>query len=153
MSSYNRVTLLGNLTADPEMKYTGDGTAIAGFNLAINERWKGKDGQAKEKTSFIGVTAFGRQAELVGQYFTKGKPLMLEGKLVQETWEDKQTGAKRSKTTVRMENLVFLPRNHETERASYGSATSSSGIDHGARNASGAASGAPFAGDDDDVPF
>ena len=154
MSSYNRVILIGNLTADPEVRYSQDGSAIAGFNLAINERWKSKDGQDQERTDFIGVSAFGKQAELVQRFFSKGKPIMLEGKLRQETWEDKDTGKKRSKTTVRMERLMFLPRNEGGGVNNTQAAPSSSGIDHGARNQSGQTSGGePFGSGDDDVPF
>lgn len=99
---------MGNLTADPELKYLPKGTAVCQFNLAINRRWKDEFGNQKEEVTFVGVKAWGRQAETIAQYIKKGRPLMVEGRLTQESWDDKTTGAKKSKTLVTLESFQFL---------------------------------------------
>ena len=108
MPNYNKVILMGNLTRDPEVKYTSGGTAIAKLGMAINRRWRGQDGQQQEETTFVDVDAFGRQAETVGQYLKKGRPIMIEGRLKYDQWDDKQTGQKRSKLGVVLERFEFL---------------------------------------------
>ena len=108
MSSYNKVILMGNLTRDPELRYTPKGTAVAKLGLATTRKWRTQDGQAQEETTFVDVDAFGKQAEVVGQYLSKGRPLMLEGRLKLDQWEDKNTGQKRSKLGVVMESFQFI---------------------------------------------
>ena len=100
--------LMGNLTRDPELKYTPKGTAIADFGLAINRNWKTETGEKKEETTFVGCSAFGRVAEIIGQYCKKGNPIYVEGRLTQETWDDKTSGEKKSKTKVTVENIQLL---------------------------------------------
>jgi single-strand DNA-binding protein len=100
MSDINQVMLTGRLTADPEMRYTPAGKAIASFNLANGRRYKNQSGEVVEDTSFIGCTAFGQSAEFMGQYIRKGQAILVQGRLKQETWEDRQTGKKQSKTKV-----------------------------------------------------
>ena len=97
MANYNKVILIGNLTRDPELRYTPKGTAVAKIGLAINRTWRSETGEMKEETTFVDVDAFGRQAETLGQYMKKGRPIMIEGRLRLDTWEDKQTNQKRSK--------------------------------------------------------
>lgn len=109
--SYNKVTIIGNLTRDPEVKFTAKGTAIANLSLAVNRTWRNDAGEKQEETTFVDCTAFGKTAEMAGQYFKKGKPMMIEGRLKTESWEDKQTQAKRSKLTVIIEQVIFLPAN------------------------------------------
>ncbi len=108
MPNYNKVILMGNLTRDPEVKYTSGGTAIAKLGMAINRTWTNKEGQKQEETTFVDVDAFGRQAEVIGQYLKKGRPVMIEGRLKLDQWDDKQTGQKRSKLGVTLEGFQFL---------------------------------------------
>ena len=108
MPNYNKVLLMGNLTRDPEVKYTSGGTAIAKLGMAINRTWTNKEGQKQEETTFVDVDAFGRQAEVIGQYLKKGRPVMIEGRLKLDQWDDKQTGQKRSKLGVTLEGFQFL---------------------------------------------
>ena len=108
MASFNKVILAGNLTRDPELRYTPKGTAIAKIGLAINRKWKSESGEMKEETTFVDVNAFGKTAETIGQYLKKGRPILIEGRLRYDTWEDKQTKQKRSKLGVVLENFQFL---------------------------------------------
>ena len=108
MASFNKVILAGNLTRDPEMKYTSKGTAVASFGLAVNRRWKSETGETREEVSFIDVDAFGKQAEVIAQYLKKGNPFLVEGRLKQDTWEDKNTHQKQSKLKVVLEGFSFL---------------------------------------------
>ena len=108
MASYNKVILIGNLTRDPELRYTPKGMAIAKIGLAVNRTWRNEAGETKEEVTFVDVDAFGRQAETLGQYMKKGSPLMIEGRLKLDQWDDKQTGQKRSKLGVVGENVQFL---------------------------------------------
>lgn len=111
MASFNKVILAGNLTRDPELRYTPKGTAIAQFTLAVNRTWKSETGENKEEVSFIDVDAFGRQAEVIGQYMKKGRPFLVEGRLKQDTWEDKNTHQKQSKIKVVLESFSFIDSN------------------------------------------
>lgn len=108
MANYNKVILIGNLTRDPELRYTSSGTAIAKIGMAINRTWRDANGEQKEDVTFVDVDAFGKQAETLGKYMKKGKPIMVEGRLRLDTWEDKQTNQKRSKLGVVLENFQFL---------------------------------------------
>jgi single-strand DNA-binding protein len=108
MASYNKVILIGNLTRDPELRFTPKGTAVAKLGLAVNRTWKTETGEQREEVAFIDIDAFGRQAEVIGQYLKKGRQLMVEGRLRYETWDDKQTGQKRSKLGVVLEAFQFL---------------------------------------------
>lgn len=109
MANLNKVMLIGNLTRDPELRYTPKGTAVAELGLAINRVWNNEQGQRQEETTFVDVTLWSRQAELAQQYLTKGSPVYIEGRLSLDTWDDKTTGQKRSKLKVIGENLQFLP--------------------------------------------
>lgn len=108
MASFNKVILAGNLTRDPELRYTPKGTAIAKIGLAVNRVWTNEAGEKKEDVTFIDVDCFGRTAENVGQYMRKGRPILIEGRLKLDQWDDKQTGAKRSKLGVVAETVQFL---------------------------------------------
>ncbi len=150
MASFNKVILMGNLTRDPELRYTPKGTAIAKIGLAVNRVWTTDTGEKKEEVTFVDVDVFGRTAENVGQYMRKGRPIMIEGRLKLDQWDDKQTGQKKSKLGVVAETVQFL-----------GSPTG--GGEGGApaaprpRPAAAAAPSEPVAGDEppasDDVPF
>lgn len=106
--NYNRVTLAGNLTRDPEVKFLPNEKAVAQFGLAVNRKWKDTAGQPKEEGTFIDCEAWGRTAELVGQYLTKGQPCFIEGRLRLDQWDDKKTGEKRSKLKVVADSVQFL---------------------------------------------
>jgi len=142
MANLNRVTLIGNLTRDVELKYTGKGTAIADISIAVNRKWKDQDNQMKEETTFVDLTAFGKTAELAGQYLAKGSSCYFEGRLNLETWEDKTTQQKRTKMKVIIENMQFLGGKKESgntpqSAAKSGKAPQSAADDDG----------------EDDVPF
>ena len=117
MASFNKVILMGNLTRDPELRYTPKGTAVAKIGLAVNRVWKTETGETKEEVLFIDVEAFSRQAETISQYIRKGSPVLVEGRLRMDTWDDKQTNQKRSKILVIAENVRFLGSGQPREGA------------------------------------
>ncbi len=106
MANFNKVILIGNLTRDPEIRYTAGGTAVASFGLAVNRKYKQGE-ETKEETLFVDVKAFGKQAETLSQYMKKGNPIMIDGRLTYRKWED-QSGQARSKHEVVAENFQFL---------------------------------------------
>jgi single-strand DNA-binding protein len=111
MANFNKVILAGNLTRDPELRYTPKGTAVARITLAVNRTWKSESGESKEEVSFVDVDIWGRQAEVISQYMKKGRPLLVEGRLKQDTWEDKNTKQKQSKLKVVLESFSFIDSN------------------------------------------
>lgn len=108
MASFNKVILIGNLTRDPEVKYLPKGTAVCNIAMAVNRRWKNDAGEEKEDVYFADCKAFGKQAETIGQWVKKGHPLMIEGRLTREEWDDKKTGEKKSATRIMVESFQFL---------------------------------------------
>lgn len=100
--------LLGNLTRDPEVRFTPNGTAVCDIGLAVNRKWKNQADELQEEVTFVDVTLWGRTAMVAGDYLTKGKPVMLEGRLHLEQWHDRQTGEKRQKLKVIGETLQLL---------------------------------------------
>jgi single-strand DNA-binding protein len=109
MPNLNKVLLMGNLTRDPEIKYTPKGTAIANFGIAVNRVFtSGEGGEKREEVTFIDIEAWGRTAEVIGEYFKKGKPIFIEGRLKLDQWDDKQTGKKMSKLRVVADSFEFL---------------------------------------------
>jgi single-strand DNA-binding protein len=111
MASFNKVILAGNLTRDPELRYTPKGTAVAKIGLAVNRTWTTETGEKKEEVSFIDVEAWGRQGEVIAQYMKKGRPLLIEGRLKLDSWEDKNTKQKVSKLKVVLESFSFIDSN------------------------------------------
>ena len=108
MANYNKVILVGNLTRDPQMSYLPSQTPVAEFGLAVNRNWTDRNsGQKREETCFIDCRAYGRQAETISQYMSKGRPILVEGRLQYDTWEGKD-GTKRSKHRVTVSNFQFL---------------------------------------------
>jgi len=107
MASFNRVILAGNLTRDPQLSYTPSNTPVCEFGLATNRKWRDKDGNNKEDVCFVDITAYGRQAEVINQYMSKGRPILVEGRLRFSQWTNKE-GQKRSKLDVIAENFTFL---------------------------------------------
>ena len=109
MASLNKVILIGNLTRDPEVRYTPRGAAVCDVSIAVNRKWRDEQsGETKEEVTFVEIVVWGKQAESVGQYLRKGSSACFEGRLQQETWEDKQAGQKRSKLKVVAEGVQFL---------------------------------------------
>ena len=108
MASYNKVLLLGNLTRDPELRVTPKGTPTCQFGLAVNRQFKGDDGTMREEITFVDLEAWGKQAETIAKYLTKGRPIFIEGRLKFDQWDDKATGQKRSKLKVVVESFQFI---------------------------------------------
>jgi single-strand DNA-binding protein len=109
MADLNKVMLIGNLTRDPEVRYTPKGAAVADLGLAINSSYKTQDGQLKDEVCYVDVVTWGRQAETCKEYLTKGSPIFVEGRLQYEQWETKE-GEKRNRIKVRAERVQFLGR-------------------------------------------
>jgi single-strand DNA-binding protein len=108
MANLNRVLLIGNLTRDPEIRYTPKGTAVADIALAVNRVFTGEDGEKREEVTYVDVVVWSRLAEIAEQYLKKGRPVFIEGRLQLDSWDDKQTGQKRSRLRVVAENLQML---------------------------------------------
>ena len=143
MASFNRVLLMGNLTRDVQTKTIGGGTTVAEFGLACNRKFKTGDGEQKEEVLFVDCTAFGKPAEIIEKYCSKGKQLFVEGRLKLDQWEDKQSGQKRSKISVVVENFQLLggPEGGKSD-----------GGDEGRTASRPAGKSAPKK-NDDDIPF
>jgi single-strand DNA-binding protein len=152
MANFNKVILAGNLTRDPEMRYTPKGTAVAQFGMALNRKWKTDTGETKEEVTFVDIDAFGRQAEVICQYLKKGNPFLVEGRLKLNEWEDKNTKQKVSKLRVVLEGFSFLGTGRTDGAASEASRTRTA-----AAPASPAAAAVPEPDsppvEQDDVPF
>ena len=108
MASLNKVMLMGNLTRDPELRRIPSGVAVVTLGLAMNESFKGKNGETNEKTIFVDVDVWDRQAENCEKYLSKGRPILVEGRLQMDEWADKESGQKRSKMKVRADRVHFL---------------------------------------------
>lgn len=161
MANLNKVMLIGNLTRDPELRFTPSGKAVAELGLAINRIWYNEQNQKQEETTFVDVTLWARQAEIAQQYLTKGSPVYIEGRLNLDTWDDKATGQKRSKLKVVGEGLQLLG----TKGAGGGAAAAQGGGNYSERPQQASrppqqrpqqgASAAPVDDfqEDDDIPF
>lgn len=155
MTTLNKVFLAGNLTRDPEVRYTPSGTAVAKLGLAVSDSYTNKAGEKVESTCFVDVDVWARQAETCGEYLTKGSPVLVEGRLQLDQWESKE-GEKRSKLKVHAERVQFLGR---PRKAEMGDGPEDAGSGRGSRertpapeeDAAGAAGGA--SGNEDDLPF
>ncbi|MHC4499928.1 MAG: single-stranded DNA-binding protein [Planctomycetota bacterium] len=108
MANFNKVLLMGNLTRDPQLSYTPNQTAVVDFGLAVNRRWTGQNGSQREETCFVDCRAFGRMAENINKYLSKGRLVFVEGRLSFDSWTA-QDGTKRSRHRVTVENFQFLP--------------------------------------------
>jgi single-strand DNA-binding protein len=163
MASFNKVILMGNLTRDPEVRVTPTGLTICKFTVAVNRKFKGSDGQEKEEVAFVDVDSFGKQAEVVGKYFGSGKPILVEGRLKQDKWEDKTTKEKRSKLMVVLESFSFVSGGRgEGGEGGEGGAAGGSDYNESAPPARAPRASSPSAGSrpppaadqiDEDVPF
>jgi single-strand DNA-binding protein len=149
MANFNRVILMGNLTADPEVRYAPSGNPVADMRMAVNRRWRGQDGQDNEETCFVSVAAWGRQAEICQQYLSKGSPLFVEGRLKYDQWE--RDGQKFSKLSVVAERVQLMGgRSNGDSGASRPAASQHPGS---AAQVPPVEPSNPLANDMDDVPF
>ncbi|HWY41839.1 MAG TPA: single-stranded DNA-binding protein [Chthoniobacterales bacterium] len=151
MASFNKVILLGNLTRDPEVRYTPKGSAVCDLGIAVNRQYTLDSGEKREEVTFVDVVLWSRLAEIAGEYLKKGRPIFIEGRLQLDTWDDKQSGQKRSKLRVIGETMQLLGRPPGTGGGSEG------GEEGRASRAKttpppkpAAAAGEP---DDDEIPF
>ena len=112
MPSFSKVILVGNLTRDPELRYTSEGTPVGKMGVAVNHRYRAKNGENRDEVSFFNVTAFGKTAEIVSKYLTKGAPILIDGRLNQNRYE--KDGEKKSYVQVIMDRFEFLPRNERS---------------------------------------
>jgi single-strand DNA-binding protein len=154
MASFNKVILLGNLTRDPEVRYTPKGSAVCDLGMAVNRVYTTDSGEKREEVTFVDVVLWARLAEIAGEYLKKGRPVFIEGRLQMDTWDDKQTGQKRTKLRVVGESMQLLGSRPggagatgetagEERTASAGSKTS----------APPPKASAPAEPDDDEIPF
>jgi single-strand DNA-binding protein len=115
MASLNSVHLIGNLTRDPEVRYTPKGTAVADIGIAVNRKYKGDNGEKREEVTFIDVTLWGQTAEYAGEYGQKGRSVFVDGRIQMESWDDKQSGQKRSKLKVVADSFQLLSGKEKSE--------------------------------------
>ena len=108
MANFNKVLLLGNVTRDPEVRYTPKGSAVCDLGVAVNRAYTTDSGEKREEVTFVDVTLWGRTAEVASEYLKKGRPVFIEGRLQMDTWDDKQTGQKRTRLRVVAENMQLL---------------------------------------------
>ncbi len=166
MASFNKVILVGNLTRDPQVRYTPGGSAVAEVGLAVNRSWFDKNSNSrKEETTFVDVTLWGRTAEVASEYLTKGRSVLIEGRLQLDQWDDKESGQKRSKLKVVGENMTMLGGRGESGggggQSGGGYSQAGNAPSQGSAPSQGGASSpadsfynnAPGGAPDDDVPF
>ncbi|MDX2079216.1 MAG: single-stranded DNA-binding protein [Terrimicrobiaceae bacterium] len=155
MANVNKVILIGNVTRDPEVKFTPKGSAVTDLGLAINRTYS-VEGEKREETTFVDVELWGRLAEIAGEYAKKGRPIYIEGRLRMDNWEDKQSGQKRSRLRVVGENLQLLGgRPGGSSGGGGGDYESEGGAPQrsSSRPSSQRPSAPPAASEDDDIPF
>ena len=155
MASFNKVILLGNLTRDPEVRYTPKGSAVCDLGVAVNRVYTTDSGEKREEATFVDVTFWGRTAEVAGEYLKIGRPIFIEGRLQLDSWEDKPSGQKRSKLKVIGETMQLLGGR---AAAGAGAAVDESEEDRQSRSSGKAISpppksSAPAEPDDDEIPF
>lgn len=155
MANFNKVMLMGNLTRDPEIRYTPKGTAVAEIGLAINRYFSGENGEKREETTFVEVTLWGRTAEIAGEYLKRGRPVFIEGRLQLDSWEDKQSGQKRSKLKVVGEAMQLIGSRPGSGGAPMdeGEEAPRSRSSGGARTAPPPKNAPPSEPDEDEIPF
>ena len=150
MASFNKVILLGNLTRDPEVRYTPKGSAVTDLGIAVNRQYTLENGEKREEVTFVDVTFWGRTAEVAGEYLKKGRPIFIEGRLQLDTWDDKQSGQKRSKLKVIGETMQMLggPRSGGSSADNGGEGSGRTG-----KPSAPPKSAVPAGPDDDEIPF
>src|SRR5947209_9197117 len=153
MASFNKVILLGNLTRDPEVRYTPKGSAVADLGIAVNRSYTAENGEKREEVTFVDVTFWGRTAEVAGEYLKKGRPVFVEGRLQLDSWDDKQSGQKRTKLKVIGENMQMLGAPRGGGAGGGGDDEGSGGGSRSSRPAPPPQRSAPSEPDDDEIPF
>ena len=160
MANVNKVMLLGNITRDLEVRYTPKGTAVCDLGMAVNRIRTGDNGERIEEVTYVDVTLWGRQAELAGQYLSKGRSVFIEGRLQLDQWDDKQTGQKRSRLRVVGENMQFIGGQGGSGGNQCGSSAPRQQAPPSEQQQAppqssqgGAAAAENFDNDDDDIPF
>ena len=152
MASFNKVILLGNLTRDPEIRYTPKGSAVCDLGIAVNRQYTLENGERREEVTYVDVVLWARLAEIAGEYLKKGRPVFIEGRLQLDTWDDKQSGQKRSKLRVIGESMQMLG-----SRGGGGGGAENGGDDRSSRGTMAppkpAAATGPAEPDDDEIPF
>ncbi len=164
MASFNKVMLMGNLTRDVEIRHTSGNTAVGNFGIAVNRKFKTQSGEQREEVTFVDCEAWGRTAEVMAQYLSRGRPVFIEGRLKLDQWEDKNGGGKRSKLSVVVENFQFINSGQGGEgqgggggggggyaRSNAGGGGGNSGGGYDGPQGGGGGGGAPI--DHDDIPF
>lgn len=142
MASVNKVFLIGNLGADPELRYTPSGQAVCDVRLATNEKWTGKDGQKQERTEWHRLVIWGKAGEAIKKYLTKGDPLYAEGRIQTRSWDDEKTSTKKYMTEIVVNEFQFL-----------GNKKGQEGTDRGDAPPGDAGNAPPPKASDDDIPF
>ena len=155
MASVNKVILIGNCTRDPEVRYTPKGTAVADIGMAMNRYFSSDGGERREETTFVDVTLWGRQAEVAGEYLKKGRPVYIEGRLQMDSWDDKNTGQKRTKLKIVGEQMQLLGSREGGGGSGSQQRSESPQSNQSSSESSGGNDGAQFETDaeDDDIPF
>jgi len=150
MASFNKVILLGNLTRDPEVRYTPKGSAVCDLGIAINRQYTLDSGEKREEVTYVDVVLWSRLAEIAGEYLKKGRPVFIEGRLQLDTWDDKQTGQKRNKLRVIGETMQLLGGRPP---GAGGGAPAEGGEARPAKSTPPPKAGAAAEPDDDEIPF
>ena len=149
--SLNKVMLMGNLTRDVEIKHISGDNAVGNFGIAVNRKFKTREGENREEVTFIDCEAWGRTAEIMAQYLAKGRPVFIEGRLKLDTWQDKSDGSNRSKLKVVVDTFQFVDSRNDGGGGGGGSAGGSSRSNSGSYETAGAPSHTPVS--EDDIPF
>ncbi len=157
MASFNRVILMGNLTRDPRLSYTPNNTAVCEFGLAVNRRFRDRDGNQRDEVCYVDLSAFGRSGETINQYMSKGRAILVEGRLKFDSWTS-QEGQKRNKLSVVVENFTFIGGRGEDGGGGGGGGGERGNFEPAGRSADASPPsdyGSPDDGppQDDDIPF
>lgn len=152
MASFNKVILLGNLTRDPEVRYTPKGSAVCDLGLAVNRQYSLENGEKREEVTFVDVVLWARLAEIAGEYLKKGRPVFIEGRLQLDSWDDKQSGQKRTKLRVVGESMQLLG-SRPTGASAEGEEGSSTPRPSSSRSSAPPPKAAASEPDEDDIPF
>ena len=140
----NKVILIGRLGKDPEIRSTPNGTSVTKFSLATDEKFTDRAGEKQDRTEWHNIVAFGKLAEICGQYLRKGKLVYIDGSIHYDSWDDKESGQKKYRTEITAANMKMLDRKGDDEGGSYAGAS---------RKSAGTTTGAPQVEDDEEVPF
>ena len=153
MASFNKVILLGNLTRDPEVRYTPKGSAVCDLGMAVNRQYTLDNGEKREEVTYVDVVLWARLAEIAGEYLKKGRPVFIEGRLQLDTWDDKQSGQKRSKLRVIGETMQLLGSRPSGSGGGAGGGADEQPASQSAKPSAPPKATAPAEPDDDEIPF